>query len=135
MIEKYVERKSYKPAKKFSEDFSHHHYGIAYHMYGICPSFHYTRLHKTKVIWDPCLRCNFGGVTKYRLKKDGKEGKEGGKKKTRKKAVEKGNKDDVDEVKILRIEVSALRSEMEKYKKMYQEIERDVSYLRVKKVE
>jgi hypothetical protein len=62
----FLEQKSYQTVRKRAKDKTHSHYGIAYYRYGICEKHHYNKLNKVKVIWDPCLRCKIGGVTKYK---------------------------------------------------------------------
>jgi len=96
VLDRFEDRKSFYIAKKSSDDNSHFHHGITYYLYGICSRHHLTRLQKTKVIWDPCIKCNMKGVTKYKIV-------------TTKKETEK-------EIVSLRMEISELREEMKKYR-------------------
>jgi hypothetical protein len=67
---RFIERKSYCMFRKRAKDNTHYHYGVGFYRYGVCEKHHYTRCNKTKVIWDPCIKCKMKGVTtKYRLKK------------------------------------------------------------------
>ena len=70
LIKKEIEKRSFHTVKKQSVDRTHCHNGIVYYVYGLCERFHYERLYKSKVIWDPCLRCKMKGVTKYKVPKD-----------------------------------------------------------------
>lgn len=97
----YNEKKSYLTSRKRSNDNTHFHHGITFFRYGICDKFHYTRIRKTKVIWDPCIRCKFKGITKYKVPKI------------------------KNEITTLRLEVQKLRKEMAKYKKHQSQSLRD----------
>lgn len=99
-IARYVEQRSHFNARKRAPDNTHFHYGIAYYRYGICVRHHYTRFEKAKVIWDPCIKCKFKGVTNYKLPKTELEEKE-------------------EEIVSLRFEVNALKEEMKKYREEY----------------
>lgn len=64
---KFIEQKSYIAVKRRSSDNTHNHSGIPYYIYGICEDLHYTPHRKTKIIWDSCLRCHVGGITKFKV--------------------------------------------------------------------
>lgn len=111
---RFVEQKSYYSYKKPAKDNSHFHYGICYYKYGLCINRHYTPLHKTKVIWDSCIRCGYSGTTKFHLKK-----------KSKKKVVEEEEKSVCeprpDEIQSLRVELRQFRKELEEYKRIRKE--------------
>jgi hypothetical protein len=95
----YIEQRSLCTTRKMVPDGSHFHYGLVYYRYGICSRHHYSRIQKTKIIWDPCIRCRFKGVTRYKICTEEKK-----------------------EIVSLRLEIRQLREEMEKYRrKIYTE--------------
>lgn len=87
----FVERRSLAMTKERSSDGTHFHHGVAFYKYGICSSHHLTRISRTKISWDPCLKCQLHELT---FANTGSETHR--------------------EVATLRIEVAKLRSELEK---------------------
>lgn len=117
-IVRYLERKSYCMAKKLSPDKTHFHYGVSYYRYGVCIAHHHTRIRISKIIWDPCLKCNFKGVTKrFKLPKYQDE------------------KDE--EISTLRIEVNKLKREFEKMRREMEEPNKpiELKWSKPKKIE
>lgn len=107
---RYIEKKSYLPAKKRAKDKTHYHYGTAHHKYGVCPSYHYTRIAKIKINWDPCLRCKFDGVTTFKeIEKEPDE--------------VSVTIDENSEIHTLRMDMEELKKEMQKYRDMYNEVQ------------
>lgn len=81
-IMKYTEKKAYGYARNWSKDKTHYHYGIPFYTYGICEVYHLNKDSLTKIVWNPCIRCNIKGFSEKKnkpvksLKKEEKDEKD-----------------------------------------------------------